>query len=61
MEKKSTLTIEETCKELNLSKPTVLRLTNTPDFPVFKVGRRKLVWREGLEKWMERQAQEKTT
>jgi len=58
MEKRSTLTIEELSKELNISRPTALKLTKRSDFPVFKIGRRKLIWREGLEEWLKKQAEE---
>ena len=51
-----TLTISETARELNLSRPTVYRLLERKDFPSLRVGKRVLVSRAGLRAWIERQA-----
>ena len=51
-----TLTISETARELNLSRPTVYRLIEREDFPALRVGKRVLVSRSGLRDWIARQA-----
>lgn len=49
------MTVEEMGKELGISRVTAYELTQRPDFPSFSIGRRVLVSRDGLLKWIERQ------
>ena len=49
------MTVEEMGKELGLSRATAYELVQRPDFPSFSIGRRVLVSRDGLLKWIEKQ------
>ncbi|GMA64724.1 helix-turn-helix domain-containing protein [Alicyclobacillus fastidiosus] len=51
------LTMGQVAEILQISMPTVYEVARRPDFPVFRVGRKLLVRKEGLRLWME--AQEK--
>ena len=50
-----TLTVEDLQRELNISRNTAYALTDRKDFPVFRIGKRKLINREKLQEWMDRQ------
>ena len=50
-----TMTVEEMGTELGVSRSTAYSLVQQPGFPSFAIGRRVLVSREGLQKWIERQ------
>ena len=47
-------------KELGISRATAYELSQRPDFPSFSIGRRVLVSREGLLKWIKKQYSSKT-
>ena len=49
------MTVEEMGKELGISRATAYELSQRPDFPSFYIGRRVLVSRDGLLKWIEKQ------
>ena len=53
---KLALSVTETAEALGLSRPSVYRLLQREDFPVFQVGGRRLVSRRGLEEWIDKQA-----
>ena len=50
------LAVDDLCGLLGISRPTAYELVHRADFPKVKVGRRILVPRAGLEKWLEVQA-----
>ena len=54
------MTVEEMGKELGISRATAYELTQRPDFPSFSIGRRVLVSRDGLQKWIEKQYSSKS-
>lgn len=49
------MTVEEMGKELGISRATAYELSQRPDFPSFSIGRRVLVSRDGLLRWIEKQ------
>ena len=53
------MTVEEMGRELGVSRATAYELSQHPDFPSFTIGRRVLVSRDGLAKWIEKQYTEK--
>ena len=53
---KLALSVPETAKILDVSVPTAYELTRRADFPAFRIGRRTLVDRAGLERWVSLQA-----
>ena len=53
------MTVEEMGRELGISRATAYELSQHPDFPSFTIGRRVLVSRDGLAKWIEKQYAEK--
>ena len=53
------MTVEEMGRELGISRATAYELSQHPDFPSFSIGRRVLVSRDGLAKWIEKQYTEK--
>ena len=54
------MTVEEMGKELGISRATAYELSQRPDFPSFSIGRRVLVSRDGLMKWIEKQYSSKS-
>ena len=56
-EPRMTMTVEEMGAELGVSRSTAYSLSQQPGFPSFAIGRRVLVSREGLQKWIERQCE----
>ena len=48
---KIAVTVSEAAELLSLSPPTIYQLINTVGFPCFKIGRRTLIYRAGLEDW----------
>lgn len=54
-----TMTIQEAMQALGLSYVTVYNLCKQNDFPSFRVGRRILIDREGLKKWMQERIEKK--
>lgn len=47
------LTVDEMAKELNMSKTTAYDLVKQEGFPAFHIGRKVLVNRKGLQRWMD--------
>ena len=54
-ENRMTLTIKETASLLGISLPTCYALANREDFPALRFGRKILVNRDGLTRWLEKQ------
>ena len=50
-----TMNVEQMRIELGISRSTAYELIQKPDFPSFTIGRRVLISREGLKKWIEKQ------
>ena len=48
--------VEDLCGLLGISRPTAYELVHREDFPKVRVGRRLLIPRAGLEKWLEEQS-----
>lgn len=53
-----TMTVDELAETLGIAKIKAYELTNTPGFPSFKVGKRILVSRRGLQEWIRTQCDE---
>ncbi len=51
-----TLTVNEAASLLGVSLPTAYHLVHREDFPTLRIGRKLLVSREGLERWIADQA-----
>jgi len=49
------LSVAEAAEMLSISAPTVYELMRRDDFPAFKLGKRTLVSRQGLETWVQAQ------
>lgn len=47
-----TLTVEEMAHELHVSLPTAYELTREKAFPSFRIGKKVLISRTGLEEWI---------
>ena len=56
---KITLTVEEMASELNISRPVAYELVKDPAFPSFQIGKRILVNRAGLQRWVDTQSAKK--
>lgn len=50
-----TIKVSEMQKILGISRCTAYELVNQKDFPSFRIGRKILINREGLERWMKEQ------
>ena len=50
---KMALNVTEVSEVLGVSRPVVYQLLKRADFPSFKIGKRTLVSREALQKWVE--------
>lgn len=48
-----TLSVSEAAEELGISTKTAYDLTHLDGFPVIRIGRRTLVSRDGLRRWVE--------
>lgn len=48
-----TLTVDELVDELHISRKTAYELVRDPDFPSFNIGKRILISREGLQRWVD--------
>ena len=46
------LTVEDLCDLLQVSRPTAYNLVHMEGFPVIRLGRRLLIPRAGLERWL---------
>ena len=53
---KLTLSVAEAAQMLGISAPKAYELTHRADFPAFRIGKRTLVSRRLLEKWVDREA-----
>lgn len=53
--------VEDLCGLLGVSRPVAYSLANRADFPAVRIGRRILIPRSGLEKWLEQQSGGYTT
>ncbi len=51
-----TLTVEEAADELHISRPVAYELVKEPDFPSFRIGKRILINRLGLQRWIDNQS-----
>ena len=51
-----TLTVDEAADELHISRPIAYELVKEPDFPSFRIGKRILVNRAGLQRWIDDQS-----
>jgi len=54
-DRRLTLTIKDLCHELNISKPVALKLVKNKEFPACRVGRKYLIPRHELIKWLSEQ------
>ena len=52
---KATMTVKELQKYVGIGRRQAYELCNTQGFPSFRIGRKVLINREGLEKWMKEQ------
>lgn len=50
-----TYSIEEVAEVLGISRATAYNLANSKGFPVLRIGKRMVVPKEALAKWMEQQ------
>ena len=48
--------VDDLCGLLGVSRPVAYSLANRADFPVVRIGRRLIIPRSGLEKWLEKQS-----
>lgn len=53
---KLTLTVTEAAALLGISKPTLYQIIYSEGFPSFRIGRRTVISRAGLERWVQEQA-----
>lgn len=53
-----TLSVAELSQELGLSRPKIYDLLGLPDFPKLRVGKRWIIPREPLERWLRARAEE---
>lgn len=51
------VTVDDLCNLLQVSRPTAYSLVHTNGFPVIRLGRRLLIPKAGLEKWLEEQTE----
>ena len=52
-----TMTIPEAAQVLGISKSRMYTLARSEGFPLISVGRRQLISRKGLERWVEKQTE----
>lgn len=52
-----TLTVKQFADRVQVSMPTAYAMTEMEGFPVFRVGKKKLIPLASLERWIEEQAQ----
>lgn len=53
-----TCSVKEFADRIGVSMPTAYAMTNEPGFPLFRVGRRKLVILSGVERWMQERTEQ---
>jgi excisionase family DNA binding protein len=51
------VTVDDLCDLLQVSRPTAYSLVHKDGFPVIRVGRRYLIPKVGLERWLEEQTE----
>jgi len=51
-----TFTVKQLAERLQVSMPTAYAMTKQKGFPVFRVGKKKLIPLTALERWLEEQA-----
>ena len=56
MMEKLTLTVSEVGAVMGISRPLAYQLANRADFPVIRVGRRKIIPVEGFKRWLSEQS-----
>ena len=56
---KMALNFTEAAELLGVSRPTMYQIAHSEGFPTVRVGRRVLIPRAGLERWLEAQAEVK--
>ena len=49
------ISVDEMAELLNISRPSAFTLAHSEGFPAFRVGRRLLINRAGLQSWMDEQ------
>lgn len=49
------MSVDEMAEELRISRPNAYELTRQPGFPAFRVGKRLVVNRAALQRWMDAQ------
>lgn len=54
---KATLTVKEAAAVLGICLPRMYELTEQENFPLLKIGRRKLILKEHFFAWMKQQAE----
>ena len=47
--------VEDLCKLIGVSRPVAYKLAQRADFPTIRIGRRLLIPKSGLERWLEQQ------
>ena len=52
---KLTMTVEEVGKAMGISRPKAYELASRADFPVIRVGKRKVIPIDAFRRWMEQQ------
>ena len=50
---RAAFSIEETCRYINASRPTIYKLMGDGSLPSFHIGRRRLILREDLDKFLQ--------
>ena len=53
------MSVNELQKVLGVSRCTAYELTKRKDFPSFRIGKKVLINREGLDRWMKEQVSKK--
>lgn len=48
--------VDDLCELLGISRPTAYELAHSADFPAIRVGRRLLIPRDALQKWLTAQS-----
>ena len=51
------VTVDDLCNLLQVSRPTAYSLVHKEGFPVIRLGRRLLIPRAGLERWLNEQTE----
>lgn len=56
---KYTLTVKEMAGQLGVSLPTAYEITEREDFPLIRIGRKKLIPVDGFKRWLDEQVGKK--